>query len=84
VRDRQNMPVAQVVCGTRRSRPANGAKVDPYAAACVRWRHPLAPDVSLIQTLAPGAELAVPVANAREGELCLQPAGNNTGHIERS
>ena len=40
-----------------------------------RWRHPLAPDVSLIQTLAPGAELAVPVANAREGELCLQPAG---------
>jgi len=42
---------------------------------CIRWRHPLAPDVSLIQTLAPGAELAVPVANAREGELCLQPAG---------
>ena len=40
-----------------------------------RWRHPLAPDVSLIQTLAPKAELAVPVANAREGELCLQPAG---------
>ena len=40
-----------------------------------RWRHPLAADVSLIQTLAPGAELAVPVANAREGELCFQPAG---------
>ena len=47
----------------------------PTHMCCVRWRHPLAPDVSLIQTLAPGTELAVPVANAREGELCLQPAG---------
>lgn len=43
----------------------------------VGWRHSHDGDVSLVQTLGPGASLAVPVANAREGDLCLQPAGTN-------
>lgn len=55
----------------------SGISVRNDTALCVRigWRHSPDGDVSLVDTLGPGGTLAVPVINAREGDLCLQPAG---------
>lgn len=61
----------------------SGISVRNDTALSVRigWRHSPDGDVSLVDTLGPGGMLAVPVINAREGDLCLQPAGTQESSL---